>query len=76
MGVFQKESKEDYDFYINYLVSLTKNIDKPNEKDANEVYKKASEEIINNRIKYCLKIEKNFVLNYDIINNLKIIFND
>ena len=55
MGFLQKESKEDYDFYINYLVSLTNNIVNSNVKDTNEVYKKASEEIIYNRIKYCLK---------------------
>ena len=75
LDVFLKESKEDFEFYRHYLVSLAKKSDVLNNKNVTDVYIKSSEELIKNKIQYFLKKEKNFILFKDSINYLKKFFN-
>ena len=75
LDVFLKESKEDLEFYSDYLVSLAKKSDVLNNKNVTDVYIKSSEELIKNKIQYFLKKEKNFILFKDSINYLKKFFN-
>ena len=75
LDVFLKESKEDLEFYREYLVSLAKKSDVLNNKNVTDVYIKSSEELIKNKIQYFLKKEKNFILFKDSINYLKKFFN-
>ena len=75
LDVFLKESKEDFEFYRNYLVSLAKKSDVLNNKNVTDVYIKSSEELIKNKIQFFLKKEKNFILFKDSINYLKKFFN-
>lgn len=75
LDVFLKESKEDFEFYRHYLVSLAKKSDVLNNKNVTDVYIKSSEELIKNKIQFFLKKEKNFILFKDSINYLKKFFN-
>jgi hypothetical protein len=75
LDVFLKESKEDFEFYRDYLVSLAKKSDVLNNKNVTDVYIKSSEELIKNKIQFFLKKEKNFILFKDSINYLKKFFN-
>ena len=75
LDVFLKESKEDLEFYREYLVSLAKKSDVLNNKNVTDVYIKSSEELIKNKIQFFLKKEKNFILFKDSINYLKKFFN-
>ena len=75
LDVFLKESKEDFEFYSDYLVSLAKKSDVLNNKNVTDVYIKSSEELIKNKIQFFLKKEKNFILFKDSINYLKKFFN-
>ena len=75
LDVFLKESKEDFEFYRKYLVSLAKKSDVLNNKNVTDVYIKSSEELIKNKIQFFLKKEKNFILFKDSINYLKKFFN-
>ena len=75
LDVFLKESKEDFEFYSHYLVSLAKKSDVLNNKNVTDVYIKSSEELIKNKIQFFLKKEKNFILFKDSINYLKKFFN-
>jgi hypothetical protein len=50
LDVFLKESKEDLEFYREYLVSLAKKSDVLNNKNVTDVYIKSSEELIKNKI--------------------------
>ena len=75
LDVFLKESKEDFEFYRHYLVSLAKKSDVLNNKNVTDIYIKSSEELIKNKIQFFLKKEKNFILFKDSINYLKKFFN-
>ena len=75
LDVFLKESKEDFEFYRHYLVSLAKKSDVLNNKNVTDVYIKSSEELIKNKMQFFLKKEKNFILFKDSINYLKKFFN-
>lgn len=75
LDVFLKESKEDFEFYSDYLVSLAKKSDVLNNKNVTDIYIKSSEELIKNKIQFFLKKEKNFILFKDSINYLKKFFN-
>jgi len=71
----QKEAKEGYEFYVDYLTKLAKKNDVLNNQTMKSIYIKASEEIIKTQINYYMKYEKNFLIFNDNINQLKNIFN-
>ena len=71
----EKEAKEGYEFYVDYLTKLAKKNDVLNNETMKSIYIKASEEIIKTQINYYMKYEKNFLIFNDNINQLKNIFN-
>ena len=51
----QKEAKEGYEFYVDYLTKLAKKNDVLNNQTMKSIYIKASEEIIKTQINYYMQ---------------------
>ena len=66
----EKEAKDEYMFYSEYLVKIAKMFDTLKNDISKRVYIKASEDIIISKIKYYLNYEKKFLFFNDIIKQL------
>ena len=70
INAFEKEEEETHEFYEDYLIKVAKESDKIKDEYTEILYIKLSKEIINKRINDYLKIEKNFIIIKEIINEL------
>ena len=68
---FEKEAKDGYEYYKNYLVTLAKRSDDLGDETAKNVYIKTSDHIIKSQIGFYMKCEKNFVVFKEDINIIK-----
>ena len=72
---FEKEAKDGYEYYKQYLVTLAKKSDDLGDETAKNVYIKTSDDIIKSQIGFYMKCEKIFVVFKDDINLIKNTFN-
>ena len=71
MDAYGKDVKEGYFYFNDYLIKSAKKYNTLGDETTKNIYVSTSEQIIDERIKYLIKYEKNFLLFKDNINKLK-----